>query len=84
MTMNGVKGGKFTSKKNGASIFLPAAGYRNGSDFGSAGSGGHYWSSTQNPSNTSNAYNLYFDLVGAHTYILSRLLGFTVRPVSRN
>ena len=26
--VNGVKGGKFTSKKNGASIFLPAAGSR--------------------------------------------------------
>ncbi len=45
-TQNGVKGYKVTSKKNGNSIFLPAAGYRNISNLYDAGSGGYYWSSS--------------------------------------
>ena len=47
-TQNGVKGYKVTSKKNGNSIFLPAAGYcdvGNG-NFSDAGSDGSYWSSS--------------------------------------
>ena len=46
-TLNGVKGRKFTSKLNGNSIFLPAAGSR-GNSLSSAGNSGYYWSSTQN------------------------------------
>ena len=39
-------------------VFLPAAGYRNGSDVSSVGSIGCYWSSTDN--GESNAYRVYF------------------------
>ena len=58
---NGVKGYKVTSKKNGNSIFLPAAGDRWNDDLYNAGSDGHYWSSTLSPSCDCNACRLYFD-----------------------
>ena len=51
-TQNGVNGYKVTSKSNGNSIFLPAAGYRDDSSLNNAGSTGYYWSSslyTDNP-----------------------------------
>jgi len=83
-TVNGVKGGKFTSKKNGASIFLPAAGYRWDDGLNEAGSYGYYWSSTQSPSYSDCAYDLYFHSGNAYWYYdLDRGYGRTVRPVSR-
>jgi uncharacterized repeat protein (TIGR02543 family) len=45
-TQNGVEGYKVTSKTNGNSIFLPAAGDRGSSDLNYAGSRGTYWSSS--------------------------------------
>ena len=45
-TQNGVKGRLFTSKKNGKSLFLPAAGYRWDSNLYLVGSDGNYWSSS--------------------------------------
>ena len=45
-TQNGVEGGLFTSKINGNSIFLPAAGYLDDSDVYGVGSNGYYWSSS--------------------------------------
>ena len=82
-TVNGVKGGKFTSKANGGSIFLPAAGVRSGSDLLGAGSLGGIWPSTQYPSNSYSAYYLNFNPDGTNTVILTRNFGFPVRPVSR-
>ncbi len=82
-TVNGVKGGKFTSKKNGASIFLPAAGNRWGGGLYYAGSYGGYWSSTQDPSLSDNAYYLGFHSSNADWYNYYRYGGHTVRPVSR-
>ena len=83
-TVNGVKGGKFTSKKNGASMFLPAAGGRDDSGLGNAGSYGYYWSSTQYPSVADRAYYLYFNSGGAYAGSNGRGYGFTVRSVVRN
>ncbi len=84
-TVSGVKGGKFTSKKNGASIFLPAAGFRWDDGLNVAGSYGLYWSSTQFPSYTDNAYDLEVNSGDAiwndYSY---RSIGRTVRPVSKN
>ena len=83
-TFNGVKGWKFTSKKNGGTVFLPAAGYRWNDDLGSAGSNGYYWSSTQDPSSTSRARGLYYGSSSARWgYGLTRDYGRTVRPVSK-
>ena len=42
-TRNGVYGQMITSKSNGNSIFLPAAGYRNGTNVEEAGTEGYYW-----------------------------------------
>ena len=80
-TQNGVNGYKVASKTNGNSIFLPAAGYRDVSSLGSAGSYGYYWSSSLNTSNLSYAYYLYFDSgnVGSSSYY--RYNGRSVRPV---
>ena len=59
-TQNSVNGYKVTSKTNGNSIFLPAAGYRYGSSLNDAGSGGYYWSSTPHGYYDYFAYRLYF------------------------
>ncbi len=43
------------------SIFLPAAGNRWNDNLNNAGSNGNYWSSSLNPNNDNNAYNLNFN-----------------------
>lgn len=57
-TQNGVNGRKFTSKINGGTVFLPAAGSRWDGEVGNVGTYGGYWSSTPDAEN--NAYELYF------------------------
>ena len=60
--LNGVYGRKVTSKSNGNSIFLPAAGLRWYGELYDAGSRGGYWSSSLDPSyNNDGACYLYFD-----------------------
>ncbi|MBR6032262.1 MAG: hypothetical protein IKP36_09935 [Bacteroidaceae bacterium] len=59
-TLNDVYGRKITSKSNGNSIFLPAAGYRWRDELGRAGSYGYYWSSSLYPSRGGYAYGMYF------------------------
>ena len=83
-TQNGIKGRKFTSKTNGNSIFLPAAGYRYGSYLLDQTSGGHYWSSSLDESYPHGARDLYFDSGNAAPSYYYRDYGFTVRPVLRN
>ena len=80
-TLNGVKGYKVTSKSNGNSIFLPAAGYRYGTDVINAGSRGCYWSSSLNSSYPNGAYNLYFYSGYVRCTNNSRYYGHTVRAV---
>ena len=77
-TQSGVSGYRVTSKINGASIFLPAAGHRDGTLLYSAG---QYWSSTPYESNTMGAYNLGFNGEFYDTYWNSRRYGNSVRPV---
>lgn len=60
-TQNGVKGYKVTSKSNGNSIFLPAAGYRIGNSLDDAGSVGSFWSSSLYPYSTESAFGLNFN-----------------------
>ena len=81
-TLNGVYGGKFTSKKNGKSIFLPAAGWRYGTSRGNAGSHGYYWSSPPYESYTQVACNLYFGSDNHDWDWRYRYYGRSVRPVS--
>ena len=78
--LNGVMGGKFTSRKNGATIFLPAAGGRlsteiediNGYWSGTIADDDYHWSS----------FSIFFDPDGRHCNAsYGRVYGFTVRPV---
>lgn len=81
-SLNGVKGYKVTSKSNGRSIFLPAAGYWYGNNLNGAGSRGYYWSCWLT-SYSSSASGLYFysdkiDYGGSNRYC-----GRSVRAVCR-
>ncbi len=81
-TQNGVNGYKVTSKANGNSIFLPAAGYRSGSDLYSAGSSGDYWSSSLNTNSSYyHACSLFFNSSNVSISSGSRYYGRSVRPV---
>ena len=82
ITQNGVKGYKVTSKKNGNSIFLPAAGYRYRLSHFYAGENGYYWSSTPNESNTNYSYYLHFNSDCHYVNWDYRDLGRPIRPVS--
>ncbi|MBQ8694619.1 MAG: hypothetical protein IJ513_03145 [Bacteroidaceae bacterium] len=81
-TLDGVNGYRVTSKVNGKSIFLPAAGGRSGASLYNAGSLGNYWSSTPYGSNTSYAYFLFFDSGRHYTGLNDRFGGRSVRPVT--
>ena len=75
------KNGYQVDGPNGNSIFLPAAGYREGSGLRAAGRWGTYWLSSLSRTNSDRALNLSFDS-GVH-YLSNndRFIGFTVRPV---
>ncbi|MGN1259633.1 MAG: SUMF1/EgtB/PvdO family nonheme iron enzyme, partial [Alloprevotella sp.] len=82
-TQNGVAGVRFTSKRNGNSIFFPAAGWRIVSFTDAAGERGNYWSSTPSfDGDTQFASGLYFDSGGsAYTDGDNRDFGRQIRPV---
>lgn len=83
-TENGVNGRRFTGS-NGASIFLPAAGYRWIDDLYIVGSYGRYWSSTLGE--LGDACCLGFDSLDSlavSTGITGRDGGNSVRPVRKN
>ncbi len=80
-TMNGKNGYRVTGP-NGNSIFLPVAGYRDGSSLCGAGSCGGYWSSTPTESDNDFAYNLDFSSGSHYVGWSYRYYGRSVRPVS--
>ena len=80
-TQNGVDGYKVTSKSNGNSIFLPAAGYRDDSDLYYEGSCGYYWSSSLDTDYPDCAYILYFESGHLKWPSYDRRRGRSVRPV---
>ncbi|MDR0831040.1 MAG: hypothetical protein LBN95_13175 [Prevotellaceae bacterium] len=59
ITQNSVKGALFKDVATGNTLFLPAAGYRNGNNAEYVGNRGVYWSSSIG-SNYGEAYDLYF------------------------
>lgn len=74
---NGVNGMWFVAK-NGNAVFLPAAGYRGGSDVYYVGSLGFYWSAS---ASNGNAYYLDFSSAGAFRGSSNRYYGRSVRLV---
>ncbi len=77
---SGIHGYKFTG--NGNTIFLPAAGYRDGTGLTDAGSYGSYWSSSLYAGRPDSAWYGYFYSGSVSWGIVSRYYGFSVRPVS--
>ena len=85
-TLNGVKGCKFTSKKEGYTnkyIFLPAAGYRDGAGLDYVGSNGKYWSRSLYAYGSYGARYLYFDSGNGFADSNNRYRGLSVRAVQR-
>ena len=78
---DGVNGYKITSIKNGNSIFLPAAGFYNGTYLNSQGSNGYYWSRSLSGSSNSRAGAIYFGSGSISTLDTGRMMGISVRPV---
>ncbi len=68
--------------KNGNSIFLPNAGYRDGSLRYRVEAGGYYWSSTPYESGTGYACSLYFYSGDCYRGYYQRYYGQSVRPVT--
>ena len=80
-TLNGVYGRRFTSKTNGNSIFVPAAGDCNNGSVDGVGSYGGLWSSSLNESYSRDAWGLYFDSGNVYVDYGGRYDGFSVRAV---
>ena len=81
-TLNGKAGYHIMSKNGKSSIFLPAAGLINESDFYDVYLKGYYWSSMRHPTKIETALCIHFYSDG--TKFLSythRNIGFTIRPV---
>ena len=81
-TTQGSHNGYKVTGPNGNSIFLPAAGCRNGSSLYFAGEDGYCWSSTPLESDARYAYYLYFGSGSHLVYWYDRSFGRSVRPVS--
>ena len=79
--ISGLNGRVFTSKVNGNTLFIPAAGFCYGSDVNNVGSNCHLWSSSLNLVGPNYAYNLYFnsDYIGMNSD--DRYCGLSVRPI---
>ena len=81
---NNVKGRKFTAA-NGSSLFLPASGYRDGTELYDAGEYGYYWSSSLVESYPNNACYMFFHSDFQRVSYYRRCYGQSVRAVrSRN
>ena len=78
---NGVNGHRITSRINGNSIFLPAAGYRNENGLCLVGALGDYWSSSNSLCDPYLAQNVYFGLSNIMGGISDCDCGCSVRPI---
>ena len=76
-----VKGWQIVRISTGATLFLPAAGYRVGASLYDVGGGGYYWSSSLNTDTPSRAWDVYFYSDGVYADSGGRDYGFSVRPV---
>lgn len=80
-TLNGVNGRRFTSKANGNSIFVPAAGFCNNDSVYSVDSYGYLWSSSLDESDPRYGWGLFFFKFNVDVSNHYRNCGFSVRPV---
>lgn len=80
-TLNGVNGYEVTSKTNGNSIFLPAAGYRGYASLNRAGDYGGYWSSSLDADYPNGAWYVNVSRGDVDRYYGCRYGGLFVRPV---
>jgi len=80
-TQNGVYGWKITSKGNGNSIFLPAAGCRDESSLQKAESIGCYWILSFSTMNPDKVWRLIISSSTLGIGEMNRYLGASVRPV---
>ncbi|MCQ2319581.1 MAG: hypothetical protein MJZ90_11805, partial [Bacteroidales bacterium] len=62
-------------------VFLPAAGYRSGTDVNYVGSNGDYWSGTPRAGNVDKAHYLHLTSGDAFTGLGNRWIGYAVRLV---
>ena len=82
VTQNGVIGLKITSKSNGKSIFLPLAGFINGSTLNGAGTNAYYWSSETY--DEERVCYLHIQNGDVTVSDCSRYMGQSIRPVRKN
>lgn len=80
-TRSGIQGYLVTSKKNGKSIFLPAAGHQTRSGLSGKGVLGFYWSSSLGLSFGVNAWVLGFGSHKVMDLAMDRFYGQSIRPV---
>ena len=81
--VDGVNGYKFTSKINGNSIFIPAAGYCSSGSVSSVGRNGYVWSSSLGTSSPRSAWYLSFYSGGCDMNYDDRCYGWSVRGVRK-
>ena len=79
----GVNGVRFTSMKNGASIFLPAAGMISFQSLVGESTEGCYWSSMHSSSLWDCSFSLNIKADDVSFYFRDQYHGLTVRPVSK-
>jgi hypothetical protein len=80
-TLNGVNGMRFTSKTNGKSIFVPAAGSCSNGTVIDVGSYGLLWSSSLSESDSRFGWYLSLNSSSVGVYYFSRYSGYAVRAV---
>lgn len=82
--VNGVNGREFVGK-NGATIFIPAAGACSYSNPFGKDSDGYYWTATQHPGYAGRAYVYTFNYLGSGGGCVpdARVTGYSVRAIAR-
>ena len=78
-TLNSVNGRLVISKTNSKAIFLPAAGYYNGTSLSNSGARGYYWSTKYDSS--TGAYYLYFGSSSKDMSYNYRYCGLSIRAI---